>query len=76
MPLAKRIVLEWRTDTDSKMAKEYKWYCPVCDLVYERQTDAQVCCMEKKEAPHWFREDMKPTQSPVGVRRDGKFVPT
>ncbi len=68
MPLAKRIVLKWRTDTDSKIAEEYKWYCPVCDRVYERQTDAQVCCMEEKEKLHWFEEGMEPTQIPVGVR--------
>lgn len=74
MPLAKRIVLEWRTDTDSKMAKEYKWYCPECDRVYERQTDAQVCCMESKEKLHWFTEDMEPTQIPVGIRHGGEFI--
>ncbi len=74
MPLAKRIVLKWRTDTDSKIAEEYKWYCPVCDRVYERQTDAQVCCMEEKEKPHWFREGMEPTQITVGVRHGGEFL--
>ena len=73
--LAKRIVLEWRTDTDSKIAKRYKWYCPVCDRVYERQTDAQLCCMERKEKPYWFKEDMEPIQIPVGVRHGGEFVP-
>ena len=73
-PLAKRIVLKWRTDTDSKIAEDYKWYCPVCDKVYERQTDAQICCMEKKEKPHWFREGMEPIQIPVGVRHGGEFV--
>lgn len=73
-PLAKRIVLKWRTDTDSKIAEDYKWYCPVCDRVYERQTDAQICCMEKKEKPHWFEEGMEPIQIPVGVRHGGEFM--
>ena len=73
-PLAKRIVLKWRTDTASKMAEDYKWYCPVCDRVYERQTDAQVCCMEKKKRPHWFRQGMTPMLQPVGVRHGGEFV--
>jgi len=71
--LAKRIVLKWRTDTDSKIAEKYKWYCPVCDKVYERQTDAQLCCMERKEKPYWFKEDMMPGL-PVGVRHGGEFL--
>ena len=73
-PLAKRIVLKWRTDTSSKMAEDYKWYCPVCDKVYEKQTDAQLCCMAKKTQPHWFKEDMAPGE-PVGVRHEMKFIP-
>jgi len=75
MPLAKRIVLKWMTDTDSKMAEDYRWYCPHCDKVYERQTDAQLCCMQRKEKPYWFKEDMVPTHEPVGVRHKGEFVP-
>jgi len=72
MVLAKRIVLKWRTD--SKMAEDYKWYCPLCDRVYERQTDAQLCCMERKKQPYWFEEGMKPKYPPVGVRHEGEFV--
>jgi hypothetical protein len=75
MPLAKRIVLKWRTDTESKIAEDYKWYCPVCNNVYERQLDAQLCCMEGKERPYWFKEGMKPKHDPVGIRCDGVFVP-
>ena len=75
VPLAKRIVLKWRTGTDSKMAEDYKWFCPHCYRVYERQTDAQLCCMESKEKPYWFKEDMVPTHDPVGVRHKGEFVP-
>jgi len=75
MALAKRIVLKWRTGTDSKMAEDYKWYCPLCDRVYERQTGAQLCCMERKEQPYWFEEGMKPKHFPVGVRHRGEYVP-
>lgn len=74
VPLAKRIVLKWNPNTDSKMAQDYKWYCPYCNKVYERQTDAQLCCMERKEKPYWFKEGMQPKHDPVGVRRGKVFT--
>ncbi len=47
-PLAKRIVLEWYPDMDMKLAKDYRWGCPNCHRVYEKQTQAQACCLLRK----------------------------
>jgi len=47
-PLAKKVVLEWYTDLPHKLAKEYKWGCPICHRVYEKQTHAQRCCGRRK----------------------------
>ena len=47
-PLAKRIVLKWMKDMDMKMAEVYHWGCPNCHRVYEKQTQAQACCLLRK----------------------------
>jgi len=67
MPLAKKVVLEWfyPRGGGTKLAKKYKWGCPVCHLVYEKQTDAQACCRDKKKAPYWLTFD--PQNPSVGT---------
>jgi len=51
-PLARRVVTKRDTergDSFHQYALEWKWACSVCGKLYEKQTDAQLCCLEKKD---------------------------
>jgi len=45
--LSKKVVL--KRDPEHGWATDWKWACSVCGRVYERQSEAELCCLEKKD---------------------------
>jgi len=57
-PLAKRI----------KLVTGHGWYCPICNKIYNRQSDAQACCKEQKITntnEHWLKDAII-QEKPIG----------
>lgn len=48
---AKRVIIKWRPSPEGYPhggALDWLWACTICQLVYEKQSDAQNCCAEIK----------------------------
>ena len=49
---ARKVVIAWVPSPEGHPhagARDWWWACSVCELVYEKQTDAQNCCAEVKK---------------------------
>jgi len=46
-PLSKKVVL--KRDPVHGWALDFKWACAECHKEYARQSDAELCCLEKKD---------------------------
>jgi hypothetical protein len=67
-PQAKKLVTKWDSNG---FPDTHFWVCPLCDNVFDKQTDAQNCCSDKRKVPGyqpWF----KPSP-PIGKLGEGKY---
>jgi len=58
-PLSKKVVLT--RDPVHGWAIDFLWACAVCHKEYARQSEAELCCLEKKDHSRrpWLREIKK-----------------
>ncbi len=79
MALAKRIVTSYYPNRENRPhggAKDWVWRCSVCNLVYEKQSDAQACCWNVKAEKGLTWREPDPNYvlpHPMGVWRYGKI---
>ena len=78
--LAKRVVTKrlptWQREGHPHGgAVEWVWRCSLCNLVYEKQSDAQVCCGEEKHRLKiaWHKPYYEPSARPIGLYDHGKI---
>jgi len=78
--LARRVITKWlpeheREGHPHRGAIEWLWRCSLCNLVYEKQSDAQVCCGEEKFRLKiaWQKPYYEPSERPVGLWYYGKI---
>ena len=73
-PLAKRVITKYYPSHVREFyphggAKDWNWACSICELVYEKQTDAQACCYQEKYDRGWAwrepSEHIKPKNKPI-----------
>jgi hypothetical protein len=68
--LSKKVVL--KRDPEHGWPTDWKWACSVCGREYERQSEAELCCLEKKDdtGRPWLK-DFKMCLSPGIKKRRG-----